>query len=147
MLYVKTVRIDVDSPADICAFIEQHGDRHITLDALAYYKDPDGPGIGILGYEGTQLVGISACKIDDNKMSYAVSVTHRDYRKRGIGSALLRQKIADAGVPYSTIVASDNPASIRMCEKAGLQNVGALTRNRAAGSYVALEFRENEQRK
>jgi GNAT superfamily N-acetyltransferase len=143
MLESKTVHIGVDSPADIVTFIQQHGDLHITMEAVAYYRKPDGPGIAVLGYEAGHLIGVSACKINNGEMRYAITVTHREHRAQGIGSALLRQKITVAAVPYSTIVASDNPASIRMCEKAGLRKAGTQTRQRAVGQYVALEFRED----
>ena len=123
----------------VIEFIHTYGDHHITQEAFSYYQDPNSPGILILAYEDEHLVGLSGSKIGEgNVISYSITVVHPEYRNRGIGTKLLRQKMSCLDGEYRSIVAADNVASRRICEKAGLVVTSSACRKRRDGSYEAL---------
>ena len=133
-------------------FIHEHGDRRITQEAYNYYKEPHAIGIFIVAVgEGEVLCVSGARVITKPDLSYTtdltITVTHKNWRNQGLGTMLLTKKIewlhnCVGNKVYHAIVAKDNGASVRMCEKADLMAAEILSRQRRSGLYEAILFKE-----
>lgn len=122
-------------------FIKVHGDKRITKDAFAYYKNPDNLVLGGFEYGEEGLIGVSLSGLLENQIVFSITVVHKDYRNRGIGTKLLRAKIAQIerqGLTYSTVVAEDNQPSLRICEKAEMKRSGESVGVRKSGKYLRI---------
>jgi GNAT superfamily N-acetyltransferase len=103
--------------------------RQETLDFYFHKEGFKGPCVIIVKRSRKwNILGVSACYPDPEtkEIKYGVTVVHKDYRGRGIGSELMLMKLeelAARGYSYKTVIASDNPASYRMAEKCGLAKV------------------------
>lgn len=143
----------------ILRFIQNHGDRHITQEAFDYYKDETNPFYGCFEwadekFDGVSflakrriLVGLSFSAVVDGVVKYSITVVHRNFRNQGIGTNLLKKKLASlekSGYTYSTLVAEDNAPSNRMCEKSGLQEVERIRLRRRRGKFSAVHYTNGE---
>lgn len=129
-------------------FCRNHGEKHITREALKYYDSPDEHCLCFIAYSDEPntppIIGISAGRIDPGGLQHSITVTHKDFRNQGVGTELLRMKIAATTEIYQAIVASDNGPSVRICQKAELLEVDRMKRTRSSGEYDAILFREKE---
>lgn len=126
-------------------FLHIHGERRVTPEAMAFYSDPTNR----LNFDAVRAlfnghsIGYSASALLDGTTPFSVTVVLPEWRNRGIGTLMLRAKI-DAvtlrGFHYAAMVAEDNLASRRMCEKTILEATDRETRQRKAGPYTALHF-------
>ena len=97
------------------------------------------------------LDGLAVCasgvliNLDGGTTEHNFTVTHKDYRRQGYGHSMQMAKLTAVrsyGItPYVT-VASDNLASIALCNKSGLAVVESKTLFRQGGgeAYQALIF-------
>jgi len=66
------------------------------------------------------LVGISFVSLIDSCDKYSITVVHKDFRSRGIGTLLLsikKKALNKHGYLLKTTVGKENIASIKMCSK------------------------------
>lgn len=107
-------------------FIREHGDRHI----LGIPKKCSKVRVGFIceDRDTKKIIGYTAMSKDSR---YSITVVHKDYRKVGIASALMRAKIQWAkehDFKYlQTKVGATNRASIGMLNKLGYEVVGLGT--------------------
>ena len=123
-------------------FIKSHGDKRVTKEAFAYYKEATNPAFASFAVFGKAgLIGVSLSGLVDNEVNYSITVVHKEFRNKGIGTKLLKEKIEKIeahGYSYGTIVAEDNAPSLRMCDKAGMQKSGQIQRVRKSGKFLAV---------
>lgn len=129
--------------AEVLMFLDTHSDRRITAASRAYYAGPDAPGVLVTYRIGEGLLALSGCRMNNALVSLSVTAVHRDFRRAGIGTWLLACKL-DAlertGYTFATVIADDNLASKRVCEKAGLTVFRSDIRERASGQYLAHTY-------
>jgi len=102
-------------------FIRANGDRHITQKSFDHYKAGGSETDVLLEYhiEG-ELVGLSFAACPNGRSEHSITVVRRDFRNRGIGTALMRVKkelAAARGCQLRSLVAQSNIPSVRMCSK------------------------------
>lgn len=117
------------------SLVEDHGDSRITQKAFKYLVKPGGYRYAVFAYDGRKMIGASIAS-----ERQAISVVHRDYRGKGIGSELLRRRLR-ISPNQRTHVAFDNAASLAMCKAAGLVEIGRKMGTRKSGPFeiVILE--------
>jgi GNAT superfamily N-acetyltransferase len=102
-------------------FIRANGDRHIRQKSFDYYKAGGLDGDILLEYRiDGELVGLSFTACPNGHSKYSITVVRRDFRNRGIGTALLKAKkelAAARGCQLRSLVAQSNTPSVRMCSK------------------------------
>ena len=100
----------------VVAFVREHGDRHI----LGIPEKCSNVRVGFIAESKGKIIGYTAMS---NDQKYSITVVHRDYRKVGLASTLLRKKIRWArahGLSYvETKVGTTNHASIGILNKLG----------------------------
>lgn len=105
-------------------FICVHGDRRLRAGTCDAYGDADEADVILVEerVEGTGLVGLSAAlyRGDRCPVYRSITVVHRNWRGRGVGTRLCAAKVAEirarGGLPAST-VAEDNVQSLRMVRR------------------------------
>jgi hypothetical protein len=124
---------------DLEEFIKANGDKRITQKAFDYMCRPDRHGLAILAFDDQYIVGISGSTLLADE---SITVTHKEYRNKGIGTFLMGQKIDAIGREYfMAVVAEDNLPSRRICLKNDLKETGNFMRTRTTGDFKAFVYR------
>jgi GNAT superfamily N-acetyltransferase len=107
----------------LIAFLRRHGDQRITHKAIQWLKrlqlNRQKPGTFVaVCFSDKKLIGLTA--IGNYGLEEAVIAVHPQYRKRGVGEALLKFSLKHTPKIY-TRVACDNLPSLKLCFACGLQ--------------------------
>lgn len=130
--------------SDFLQFIRDHGDKRITQTSFNKYKEKSEDLLIIIVLKiKEQIIAVSSSVVKNQKAEFSITVTHREYRNKGYGSIVLSKKVKilkDFNFILNTIVAEDNEASLRICEKSNLIKTGSIIRSRSSGEYKAIIF-------
>jgi hypothetical protein len=129
-------------------FIVNHGDGRIRQDTYDAYEaliGNDAAKVILVSIESERgrMLAMSASILEGKKSMHNITLTHTDYRRKGLGSLTLAMRLSIlTGYSFETIVASDNVASNRLVSRVGLRQTGSkeLTRKKGEETYEALVY-------
>ena len=103
-------------------FLKKHGDGRITHKAIRWLKQIQAtevkPGtLILLAFHQQKLVGLMA--FSHYGIEHAITAVHPNWRKQGIGMAMLKKALSQLKKVY-TRVAYDNIPSLKLCFSCGL---------------------------
>ncbi len=128
-------------------FIQDHSDRRIRQETMDFFRNRTEKDVVVTAtLPGGELVGVTAC---NEESQFSFTVVHREYRKKGIATALVALKkdiLTSRGKHFTSWVAKDNIASTKVMRKIGLIEVDNEKRRRAAGEYIAVKYAPIAQR-
>jgi len=134
-----------------------HSDKRICQSSLDFYRgkyrhvvDVKDAVVFFVALYAGNICGISAALIksrpdDSCTMHNSITVVHKDFRRHGIASTLMKNKLDKIRSSFRgtmlTKVAKDNVGSIKACKNAGMREVGSGNDKKSDGStfeYVVL---------
>lgn len=107
----------------LLTFLRRYGNQRITHKALQWLKhlqlNKQQPGTFVaVCFSNKKLIGVMA--IGNYGLDEAIIAVHPDYRRRGVGEALLNFSLKHTHKIY-TRVACDNFPSLKLCFACGMQ--------------------------
>lgn len=135
-----------------------HGNKRIRIDTMDALRNEKAfrviwvlrEGRLALGAAGAVLTTLGEGDMQESLWSHACAIVREEYRGRGIGTLLVRLRIAQQrmlypDVPVLAYVAADNLASIRMVERTGLVRRYTAEASRPSGRYTLYTYAEPEK--
>lgn len=131
----------------VIPFIKENADRRIGKDNYEHYKifcinrQETDEVIIIEATEEDILIAVSIATVRGKKVLFSTTVTHKDYRKKGYGTQVLKAKIArlaDKGLGVRSVIAEDNTPAMALCKKSGLAVYEVTEKIRTTGPYNAV---------
>lgn len=123
-------------------FIERQGSGRIRGDTFeAYAARPENVILCTFRTARNNIIALSASILEGRSCTKTITIVHKQYRKRGLGSLVLSFRLALLpDYDICTIVAEDNIASNRLVSKCGMNKVGEQEQERKTGTYRALIY-------